>query len=111
MKLHRRRIPKTVRPLPSCNRAGVQPASWEAPFKQQYQLPALVESKNLSIAEEYEQGRRSKQKKKEVKAKFKLSKDQKAQRRNDVKEETNNLLTTREKSFKLNQWNFFLKKG
>jgi hypothetical protein len=53
-----------VRPLPSCNRSGVQPASWEAPFEQQYQLPALVESENLSIAEEYEQGRRSKQKKK-----------------------------------------------
>jgi hypothetical protein len=33
-------------------------------------------------------------KKREVKAKFTLSKDQKAQRQNDVKEETDNLLTT-----------------
>jgi hypothetical protein len=33
-------------------------------------------------------------KKREVKAKFTLSKDQKAQRQNDVKEERDNLLTT-----------------
>jgi hypothetical protein len=50
-------------------------------------------------------------KRKEDKAKFTLSKDQKAQRQNDVKEETDNLLTTCEKSFKQNQWNsFFFKK-